>query len=529
MTEPANLQPEFGPPAKEVDCMQYIPVPSAEADKLHGQVLAQIDRLPAELLAQIFQLCIRASVIAFPSCDVHRHLKKQLASVSRRWRDIILNAANFWTTIRLTPTWSKSFVKVHLARSSTSSLDIEMCGRWPRSSCAGITVHELLHLLIACSHRWRSVIVRRSAPDAQLIQLLSIMKDKTFPSLTRFSVEYMDGWLCDGWVASQLCTGHFPRLQHLGLGGPIDPSSVEGAPSNLASLALRLDDWGPTCIIQHLSLQKLTSLTLSGRVEALRLDPSSIQLPRLEKFVCKARDGYVLIHAIAAPNLLHLEYSSCDWIGLADDQWNLHIPRYPNVTDLVLPHCGIDCSNEIASFQFPAVRHVTLHKHGIQSLFGSRDDTTAVMYWLDLETLTVEDLNINDDDENQDDDLIAWLQRRQQMGRPNLLVNLTFSRYWDGDVPGLCLALHRYCTLEVAGIHFDPAVDLIAGDELSVCTFLSLPLHVKVYSEQISGAFLKGVKRKTQSSCDCEGCISDHQALKSRTGSFISKTRTYAY
>ena len=138
MTEPANLQPEFGPPAKEVDCMQYIPVPSAEADKLHGQVLAQIDRLPAELLAQIFQLCIRASVVAFPSCDVNRHLKKQLASVSRRWRDIILNSANFWTTIRLTPTWSKSFVKVHLARSSTSSLDIEMCGPWPRNALATI-------------------------------------------------------------------------------------------------------------------------------------------------------------------------------------------------------------------------------------------------------------------------------------------------------------------------------------------------------------------------------------------------------
>ena len=72
MTEPANLQPEFGPPAKGVNCTQYIPVLSAEADKLHGQVFAQIDCLPAELLTQIFQLCIHASVIAFPPCDVYR-------------------------------------------------------------------------------------------------------------------------------------------------------------------------------------------------------------------------------------------------------------------------------------------------------------------------------------------------------------------------------------------------------------------------------------------------------------------------
>ena len=34
----------------------------------------------------IFAFCSTA----FPPCDVHRHLKRQLTSVSRRWRDIIL-------------------------------------------------------------------------------------------------------------------------------------------------------------------------------------------------------------------------------------------------------------------------------------------------------------------------------------------------------------------------------------------------------------------------------------------------------
>ena len=294
-----------------------------------------------------------------------------------------------------------------------------------------------------------------------------------FTSLTCFSVKYIDGWLCNSWMAPQLCTENFPRLQHLELGGPFDPSPAGQALSNLASLVLRLNDWGPLCIIQHPFLQKLTSLTLSGHAETLWLDPSSIQLLLLKRFVCKARDGYILVHAIVAPNLVHIKYSSGEWIGLADDQWDLLTLRYPNVTDLVLPQCDIDGSNKIASFQFPTIHHVTLHKHGIHSLFGPRDDTTAAMYWLDLETLTVENLNGNSDDGDDRDNLIAWLQRRQQMGQPNLLVNLMFSKHWNDirDISGLCLALHQHCTLEVAGIHFNPTVDLIFRDKLSVCAF----------------------------------------------------------
>ena len=126
--------------------------------------------------------------------------------------------------------------------------------------------------------------------------------------------------------------------------------------------------------------------------------------------MCKATEGHVLIHSIVAPNLLHLKYSSGEWIGLADDQWNLiDTPRYPNVTDLVLPQCGIDSSNEIANFQFPSIHHITLQSDGIYSLFGPSDNTTASMYWLGFETLTVEDLDEANDYDEDRDDLVAWL------------------------------------------------------------------------------------------------------------------------
>ena len=98
------------------------------------------------------------------------------------------------------------------------------------------------------------------------------------------------------------------------------------------------------------------------------------------------------------------------------------------------------------------------------------------------------------------------------MGRP-LLVNLTFSRPWDnmgnlGVLSGLCVDLHPYCTLGVAGIYFDPTSKLL------VCAFSSPLLHVRVYFEQLGEAFWRKVRRKTKSSCDCEGCISDYRPLE---------------
>lgn len=77
-----------------------------------------------------------------------------------------------------------------------------------------------------------------------------------------------------------------------------------------------------------------------------------------------------------------------------------------------------------------------------------------------------------------------------------------FSRYPGelGDVSDLCIAMYQYCTLEVAGIHLDPAADVIVGDELWVCAILSFLLHVKVYFEQINEAFLEKVGQ--QYSCD---------------------------
>ena len=156
------------------------------------------------------------------------------------------------------------------------------------------------------------------------------------------------------------------------------------------------------------------------------LDPGSISLPLLEKLVCKASEGNVLIQAIVVPNLVHLEYRPHAWANLAGNLFNLHTPRYPKTTRLVLEQ-GVGCPNEVASFQFPAVRHITLHDYGIGILCGSKREPTTAVYWRELESVTLEDLcGVTE----QREELIRWLEKRRQMELSNLLVNLTTSNDW---------------------------------------------------------------------------------------------------
>lgn len=83
---------------------------------------APIIRLPPTALSDILY---RVICDTHPEPDAHRLTKRQLARVSRRWRDTILNSANFWTTIALNRSWSPSLVMAHVDRSrgllSTSS------------------------------------------------------------------------------------------------------------------------------------------------------------------------------------------------------------------------------------------------------------------------------------------------------------------------------------------------------------------------------------------------------------------------
>ena len=177
-------------------------------DELIRRTHAPIDRLPNELLLRIIELSIHASVLAFPSCDVHRHRKLELACVSRHWRDMVLGFPRLWTTIRVSPTWSEPFVKAHVARSCQSPLDIEICAQDVTQS-----FRASMDILANCAQRWRSFTIR-SGPfygHCVLSVLLERMEHDVFPSLTRVSVRGVPSNSADKF--SLFCSERCPHLR----------------------------------------------------------------------------------------------------------------------------------------------------------------------------------------------------------------------------------------------------------------------------------------------------------------------------
>ncbi|KIM59340.1 hypothetical protein SCLCIDRAFT_27443 [Scleroderma citrinum Foug A] len=320
-------------------------------DELIRGIHAPIDRLPNELLLRIFELSIHASILAFPSCDVHRHRKRDLAGVSRHWRDLILHFPRFWTTIRPSPTWGKSFVKAHVTRSSGSPLDIEICAQDVTQ-----TFSASVGILVDCAQRWRSLIIQDDVYDSVLSILLKHMRHSVFPSLTHVSVQCVPSYLRGSFTRfySERC----PHLQHLDLGTGFIPSLDSMASPGLTSLAFGFGKGDPSPILQHISLQKLTTLSLSGFCGHVILDQNSLHLPLLKSFICKLSCAKMLIRAIVAPDLTHFTYRS------RDREW--------------------DYGTESVYSSFPAVRHVDLDRDMMISVL-QRGNISNPGYWPNLE------------------------------------------------------------------------------------------------------------------------------------------------
>ena len=199
------------------------------------------------------------------------------------------------------------------------------------------------------------------------------MKSNSFPSLTHLSVEYIPEWLLDTSAVSQF---FYSALPSTGTSGAWRGVHCVSTCTDTARPYIPRAWGGRTGILINppTLASESKALTLSGYANDTLLDPDSISLPLLEKLVCKASEGNVLIQAIVVPNLIHLEYRPHAWANLAGNLFNLHTPRYPKATRLVLKQ-GIGCPNEVASFQFPAVRHITLRDYGIGILCGSKKGT----------------------------------------------------------------------------------------------------------------------------------------------------------
>ena len=151
-------------------------------------------------------------------------------------------------------------------------------------------------------------------------------------------------------------------------------------PPSLTSFAFYFGIGDPSSTLQHVSLQKLSTLSLSGCRDGLELLPNSLHLPLLKSFICKVSGAEMLIRAIVAPNVTHFTYH-------ARSQ----------------RHCA---NAESICLSFPAVRHVDLDRDIMVSVFQPGNIPNPD-YWPNLESLTGHEI----DDRSMVflDGLITWL------------------------------------------------------------------------------------------------------------------------
>ena len=416
-----------------------------------------IHRLPAELLVSILDLAI----LVHPNC----HQRKwQLAQVSRRWRDIILDNPIFWTTITLT-TLDHSAIRTHLKRSGNLFLDIVIKVEETPSGIFDTLQYIRLPIVMPHVHRWRSLEVFDGGGvthDNSLWTIGEYIEDhiEEFPSLKRAIIPGTASIAYPNFLS----LAHVPLLEHLEL------DECQGwedfaPPSTLKTLKLNFEE----CASHYplfpylIPTQTLTTLSLSGGRTGWSLQPNSIEFPVLETLILVISGSSDFLQAIIAPNLEHFEYRPCYvdspslvFGGLRAKFTSVHHITFSDFTDrasddpCALPLCEA----------FPNVRHAELAPQDLTGLLMVRpcsaESTHNNLYpidvWKDLQSLTLR--GPSDEWIDSLEQLPGWLLRRQKSGLPRLRIKVTDLGCFDRtvNVVDYFLRLHNhlqdYCYLE---------------------------------------------------------------------------------
>ncbi|KAI6155631.1 hypothetical protein BKA82DRAFT_991379, partial [Pisolithus tinctorius] len=413
-----------------------------------------ISYLPVEVLVRIIELALQNPL---PGCDSHRHVKRELASVSRHWRNLILGSPGLWNYIRISEPWSVPFVEAHVARSAECPLDIEVClvkGWHSPDGLGWDALHDRLDPVLRCRHRWRSLVLQ-TADSYIILQLITLAGPISFKRLTiidhdiTFWFSTFEGWSPVNYLKLQARI-HLNYLSKL---------------SNLETLIVHIpisDEFLPGHT--EFSLRKLKTLWLSGSTENLRLLPDTLYFPLLDSLSVNVTSARGLMEAIVAPNLRHVCYKpySCD-SNMSFVFGNLS-SKFSSVEHLCLRDFselwqaarGIDVeSAEAAAKAFPSVRHVELHPRHIEAFFSS-EATCPADHWEYLRTL--ETPGVFGDEIPS---LKEWLRRRSLGGKPilDVITPSTFSEVNTPKQTSPYESLRPYCNVVVPS-RLDLASDL---------------------------------------------------------------------
>ena len=431
--------------------------------------LSTIHRLPTEILVFILDLDV------YPLYLPER--KQELASICRRWRDIILRTPCFWSTIHVAS--DVSSINTHLERSRGALLDIVIkCAPFRVSPPKYLALIPGLDIVMACAHRWRSLLVTenlfREGHDGQL--LTEFIADKInrfhFPSLKSVTIPPF----CDVGYLDFLSIARAPVLEHLEFGAFTIQCDILRSVALLKTLKLNC---GAGPLADHPSIwsliptQALTRLSLIGEPKSFSVQPNSLHFPSLMSLelveVTKARP---FLDAIVAPNLEQLKYNSSCYDDLPSVTFSGFSSKFANVRQLSFFRYGMwhtpdlpDGDATCLCEAFPGVHHVELDGGDWPYLFEP-DPNSHIQYpmdlWTELESLAFHSrLHF---EWLEPDKLTAWLVHRRALNLQRLHVKVK-GPYQSNVVQGIDQRhirvyerLKENCILELDGFPF-PMMD----------------------------------------------------------------------
>lgn len=268
---------------------------------------APITRLPLTVLSDIIH---RVILDTHPEPDAHRCTKRELASVSRLWRDAIFTFPNLWTTVAIDPLWSISLVMSHVERSGECPLDI-IIRNWTDYSSSSL-LKDVLGVVVTCGYRWRSLVIQTisGTPAVQVVKSIWRMRFISLESVKIFGVQTFGD-------LPLLTSRYTPSLKHLMIRSE---GRIDQLPAT-SSLQTGIFQWfgpGSGSLLSCLpSYQQLRKLILCGRSDGWPR-PQSIHLPALVSLTLKVADPQLALAAMVVPNLNYLEFPPpllSRWLG----------------------------------------------------------------------------------------------------------------------------------------------------------------------------------------------------------------------
>ncbi|KAI5988256.1 hypothetical protein EDC04DRAFT_1446332 [Pisolithus marmoratus] len=200
----------------------------SKINKLVEERCSLINRLPIELLTRILSFLL-TSYNADLSPYTLPTLRKNLASVLRLWRDLILNTPTFWSEIGLIYNSDPKSLITQLKRSREHLLDVTIF-----SPSKG-SLYALLDIITSSANRWRSLTLK-TVEDSICSDIIRKFNGFKFPCLENVFINP-----CYCGYLQFLSPTHSPSLRHLDLGRLSASERFSMTTTTLTTLSLSID------------------------------------------------------------------------------------------------------------------------------------------------------------------------------------------------------------------------------------------------------------------------------------------------